>query len=86
MAYSIKEDYRAIYEKGFNSVQTKASTKDFVLYRSTGVAKESGLMLDVSLYPGGIVKENLRSYKNIIIFHKGHPNVLTWKIIDELIQ
>ncbi len=79
----LKEDYRAIYEKGFNSVQTKASTSTSYFTEVLGVAKESGLMLDVSLYPGGIVKENLESYKNIIIFHKGHPNVLTWKIIDE---
>lgn len=75
--------YKLLAQHGFNAVQGVGTSDPDHVLRMLEAAREAGLMVDQALYPGGVVRENLERYKEIIRLRKEHPNLLNWKVIDE---
>lgn len=76
-------DYEAVAQRGFNCVQGLATSDLEAFGRSLDAARDLGIMVDVPLYEGGRVRENLPvSLKKAERF-ADHPALLNWKIIDE---
>lgn len=76
-------DYEAVAQRGFNCVQGLATSDLEAFGRSLDAARDAGIMVDVPLYEGGRVRENLPVSLQKVERFATHPALLNWKIIDE---
>ncbi len=76
-------DYFAVAKRGFNCVQGLAAADLRVFGSSLDAALRAGLKVDVPLYGGGKVRDNLALSRQKLERFRGHRAVLSWKILDE---
>ncbi len=77
------QDYPLVKQQGFNAVQGITDRNLDSFGRSLDAAQEYGLKVDVPLYTGLQVKENLPVSIEKLNRFGDHPAVLSWKIYDE---
>ncbi|MGD9496802.1 MAG: carbohydrate binding domain-containing protein [Armatimonadota bacterium] len=75
--------YPMLAEAGFNAVQGVGPQDLEAFGRALDACAENGLMMDVPLYTGMKVRENMADSLAGIEAYADHPAVLCWKIIDE---
>lgn len=76
-------DYPLVAAQGFNTVQG-ITTRDLEEFgKSLDLAHQNGLMVDVPLYTGMQIAENLSISAEKLTRFADHPAVLAWKIMDE---
>ena len=76
-------DYEALAQRGFNCVQGLATADLEAFGRSLDAARDAGIMVDVPLYEGGRVRENLPVSLQKVERFGAHRALLNWKVIDE---
>lgn len=76
-------EYAALAAQGFNMVQGKFPGNPEEFTHSLDMALRHGIAVDVPLYVGNKVKENLGASLRLLKSAGNHPAVLCWKIIDE---
>jgi hypothetical protein len=77
------EEYRTLAENGFNMIQGPLPADVETFMKRLDLALNYGLAVDVPLYAGGKVKENLANSLSMVTAAAAHPAVLCWKILDE---
>ena len=77
------DDYARVAAQGFNSVQGITSRDLDTFGASLDRAHERGLKVEVPLYAGQQVAENLPASIEKIQRFRDHPALLSWKIVDE---
>jgi len=80
---TIDSSYKLLAENGFNTVQGSSTNNLDTLQTYLDTAQKYDLAVDVPLYGGGKVKDNLAVSLQKIARFKNHPAVLNWKISDE---
>ncbi len=77
------EDYKLLADHGFNAIQGNATNNIASLKASLDLAHQHGMAVDIPLYMGMQVADNLDATREKVKALAGHPAILNWKIIDE---
>jgi len=78
-----EESYKLLAENGFNAIQGNAVLDLDKFKTSLDLAQKYGLAVDVPLYNGMKVKDNLVNSLEKVKRFANHPAILDWKIFDE---
>jgi hypothetical protein len=76
-------EYRTLAENGFNMIQGMFPGNLDTFIKSLDLALRYGIAVNVPLYVGGKVRENLENSLNTIKAAASHPAVFCWEILDE---
>lgn len=78
-----EDSYKLLAQNGFNAVQGAAVLDLDQFKASLDLAQKYGLAVDVPLYNGMKVKDNLANSLEKVKRFADHPAILDWKIFDE---